>query len=92
MSGFFLYFLIISGFVSKKYISSFDFEAGDDAFMQEDNLREHNLHIRVKLKKMIKMWEKRFSEAKFQRNITCLWPGREVLCRCYPNVISKWQW
>lgn len=41
MSGFFLYFLIISGFVSKKYISSFDFEAGDDAFMQEDNLRDN---------------------------------------------------
>lgn len=40
MSGF-LYFLIISGFVSKKYISSFDFEAGDDAFMQEDNLRDN---------------------------------------------------
>ena len=54
--------------------------------------RQYNLHIRVKLKKRIKMWEKRFSEAKFQRNITCLWPGREVLCRCYPNVISKWQW
>lgn len=42
MSGvFFLYFFIISGFVSKKYISSFDFEAGDDAFMQEDNLRDN---------------------------------------------------